>query len=144
MPLPVPPEIEETQENPRRRRLERQAGGLGRGGQPLAVHGRLDRLREVFQDSIQVVDEGQAPQRAKTLRLRRAGNVVNPAPAQPLQMIARFTAVVGRLAERQEDSRIVAERCLRVCLGDRLQGLRIGLEEEKLQGGHRSRAVQSD
>ncbi len=108
MPLPVPPEIEETMKI---------RGGAAWNGRPVfwaeaaspsAVDGRLDRPADAFRDAVQVVDKGQASQRAETLRLQRAGNVVDPSPAQPLQMVARLAAVIGRLAQRQEDRRIVA------------------------------------
>jgi hypothetical protein len=56
---------------------------LGRNRQPLAVRGRLNHPAKVIPNPVQVFDEGEASQRAKTSRLQGTRNIVNPTPTQP-------------------------------------------------------------
>ena len=87
MPLPVPPVIDETMKT-RGAAAEGQARRLRpMAASPCRIDGRPDGPADPFRDAIQVVDQRQASQRAKALRLQRAGNVVDPAAAQPLRWL---------------------------------------------------------
>ena len=76
-------------EDPRRRRMEGQARLPSRSRQPFRVHGGLDCPFQVLADALAMVHQRQASQGAQTLRLQRAGDVVNPSAAQPLHPLAR-------------------------------------------------------
>ena len=108
MPLPVPPEIEATMKirggkSPKGRPVD-----LGRRRQPGGIERGLERLAEPLFHALEMVHKRQSPQGTQTLRLLRARNVVDPPPAQPLEVLARLAAVIGRLAQGEEDHRVVA------------------------------------
>ncbi len=115
--------------------------GRGRGHDAGGIDRRADRACHLLDDPFHVVHQGQASQGAKTLGLGIAGNVVDPAAAQPVEAAAGLAAVIGRLAQRQEYGRVVRQR-RRAAVGGHLQAFGVGFEEQELQGRQRGRIAE--
>ncbi len=118
------------QHHARRGVCEFDARRLARGRDGRRAGDLFHRFRQPLADLVQMVHQRQAAQRTQALRLQRAGDVVEPATAEPLEELLRVAAIVLRSPQGKRQRLLRLEHPGGVSLSRLAEGRAVRVQEQ--------------